>query len=524
MASTLEFDPAPTFGDEFEANAEGSQGGDAGASADAGGDVDGGVSGEVGDAAGQGAHGGTFILKGSMLTMSTERNVMDSLGEAGAAGVLPASKFRLLSEENSALKQNDHGTVFFPGKEIVNEDGSPGIGVSPGNYRGEWLNDRRHGYGVQIYNITDKGTGKLSQLKYEGQWVHGRRQGEGVLWQSHGAVVVGGKVKMRKNYIGQWLADKKHGMGTAMYYGSASASAKGSVPSDDQNDDLIPVMYSGEWVNNRKHGEGLMQYRERVVFPKNGGGNQNKYTANRNTPAGSNRIGHYGKTDPMAGPNGGKPRQASYNGQWCEDKRSGYGHLTKFNGDAYEGYFVEDRREGAGSYFYVATGKVFVGEWAGDGPKSGVYQQANKNPSEPGVLPVCYPQVPPTNLRDLDTTVAAALDTVKERQLLYRCCATPCERLYSTTELATLQAIWDRSPAGGGFGSAGSGLLDIAQLRSVLAAGLQTGVSENELRGLVDSILVHSSTPQAGVTFDVFTKVAAILVGALPVEAGADDL
>lgn len=42
------------------------------------------------------------------------------------------------------------------------------------------------------------------------------------------------------------------------------------------------------------------------------------------------------------------------------------------------------KREGAGSFFYEEKGKVFVGEWANDQPVAGVYQQAVKNPAEPG--------------------------------------------------------------------------------------------------------------------------------------------
>ena len=36
------------------------------------------------------------------------------------------------------------------------------------------------------------------------------------------------------------------------------------------------------------------------------------------------------------------------------------------NGDHFEGKWVNDKREGQGSYFYSSKNKVFVGEWVND--------------------------------------------------------------------------------------------------------------------------------------------------------------
>lgn len=98
------------------------------------------------------------------------------------------SRTRTQLQYDMSLKQGDHSTVFWPAKD--------GVGT---NYRGEWLNDRKHGYGVQTY--------KGGFMKYEGQWVNGKREGEGVFW------VIEGK-KMRKSYIGLWKDDQRHGKGS----------------------------------------------------------------------------------------------------------------------------------------------------------------------------------------------------------------------------------------------------------------------------------------------------------------------
>lgn len=47
--------------------------------------------------------------------------------------------------------------------------------------------------------------------------------------------------------------------------------------------------------------------------------------------------------------------------------------LTRRNGDHYEGHWVNDMKEGQGSYFYSDRNKIFVGEWVEDKPKAGIY-------------------------------------------------------------------------------------------------------------------------------------------------------
>lgn len=89
------------------------------------------------------------------------------------------------------------------------------------------------------------------------------------------------------------------------------------------------------------------------------------------------------------------------------------GHLTKSNGDTYEGYWVKGKREGSGSYFYGTSGKVFVGEWGNDQPIAGIYQQAIKNPSEPGVMPVTT-IIPAVKLQDPNGVIEESLNIVQK--------------------------------------------------------------------------------------------------------------
>ena len=56
--------------------------------------------------------------------------------------------------------------------------------------------------------------------------------------------------------------------------------------------------------------------------------------------------------------------------------------MTKRNGDHFEGHWVNDMREGQGSYYYHDKNKLFVGEWVNDQPKTGVYTEVEDDDAE----------------------------------------------------------------------------------------------------------------------------------------------
>lgn len=290
-----------------------------------------------------------------------------------------------------SLKQGDHSIVIYPTTS----------GVSGTQYRGEWEDDQKHGYGVQTY--------KGGKQKYEGQWQAGKREGEGVLW------LINGK-QIRKSYIGLWSDGARHGKGTAFY-------------PDGQS-------YQGEWQKNQRHGEGQMTFKDRSV----------------------------------------------YSGCWYENEPSGYGHLKKQNGDTYEGFWVKGRREGAGSYFYNSSGKVFIGEWANDQPVAGVYQQAVKNKAEPGKLPVTT-TIPPIEVENPDKVVENALNEVRQGRLFYRAINTPIEKLYTPQEIDQLREIYEARLVDRGC--------DIKALKNMLST-INITISEGELTNLVNSFNLYS--------------------------------
>lgn len=69
-------------------------------------------------------------------------------------------------------------------------------------FKGEWKNDKKNGFGIQIYQNGDK---------YEGEWRNNKRHGKGTLWRKNN------KGKLIREYTGEWKYDKKWGLGT-MYF------------------------------------------------------------------------------------------------------------------------------------------------------------------------------------------------------------------------------------------------------------------------------------------------------------------
>ena len=95
-------------------------------------------------------------------------------------------------------------------------------------YKGEWLNNLKHGVGVMIYKNSDK---------YEGEWAEDVRYGLGIYWIFHE-----GRFKVR--YNGSWQGDLPHGEGVLFA---------------DNGD-----VYQGEFVSGMRHGRGKQVYANEV--------------------------------------------------------------------------------------------------------------------------------------------------------------------------------------------------------------------------------------------------------------------
>jgi hypothetical protein len=103
-----------------------------------------------------------------------------------------------------------------------------------------------------------------------------------------------------------------------------------------------------------------------------------------------------------------------FSGSYRGDNRNGPGVLTLANGDVFDGHFVNDLRDGPGRYFYIATVKVYEGEWGEGLPRCGELREPVANelkvrfideghPAQPGF------QIPEIELLKPRTVVSHAI-------------------------------------------------------------------------------------------------------------------
>lgn len=323
-------------------------------------------------------------------------------------------------------KPEQRATIYWVGKAIVGEDGRKTESRMKGaSYRGEWVDNSKNGYGVQVYP---------NGQKYEGQWEGDLRNGEGTLWMP-----VGKAQKLRKLYVGGWQNDKRHGRGTCFF----------------KNGEF----YQGSWDQGKMHGNGTLRY-----------GNGDLYI-----------------------------------GDWHQGLRSGQGTLNKANGDCYEGYWLNDKREGSGSFFYAQSGKVFVGEWANDLPKAGVYTQANPNPEQTAQVPVTS-TLPSLELAFPAQVLESSLMVVRNARKGFRAKTTPIERLFADDEVTALHSAFESAQQPGGT----IGVEDLTKLCAHLGISFST-VGALRFEQLLADVGFPADADTA-LTFEDFLRVIALLL------------
>uniref|UniRef100_A0A7R9U9L5 MORN repeat-containing protein 3 n=1 Tax=Pinguiococcus pyrenoidosus TaxID=172671 RepID=A0A7R9U9L5_9STRA len=104
--------------------------------------------------------------------------------------------------------------------------------IQSGTYVGEWVEDKKEGFGKQVWE---------HGAKYEGEFLAGKRHGRGTLWVLEGP-------KLRKRYSGDWVSGKRQGLGVAIGNGKTAD------------------IYEGEWYMNKRHGRGKMRYANGDVY------------------------------------------------------------------------------------------------------------------------------------------------------------------------------------------------------------------------------------------------------------------
>ncbi|KAL4660387.1 MORN repeat-containing protein 3 [Arapaima gigas] len=120
--------------------------------------------------------------------------------------------------------------------------------VNGDHYRGEWLHDKKHGKGTNVW--------KKAGIVYDGDWQCGKRDGFGTMCKMDPA-----SKEYTRVYTGGWKNDMMHGSG-AFFYGD-SAYYEGEWCENQrsgwgrmyyENGD----MYEGEWLHDVPHGQGML--------------------------------------------------------------------------------------------------------------------------------------------------------------------------------------------------------------------------------------------------------------------------
>mmetsp|Transcript_56050 Transcript_56050/g.122544 ORF Transcript_56050/g.122544 Transcript_56050/m.122544 type:complete len:622 (+) Transcript_56050:90-1955(+) len=232
------------------------------------------------------------------------------------------------SENEEKLRTNTQlDSAALPGSDekIASKEKRPPHTYPNGAvYTGEWIGEKRHGRGLQVWS---------DGAKYEGDWVDDKAQGEGRF--DH----VGGDF-----YVGQWLDDKAHGVGT--YTHVDGSTYVGQWTFDKQNGEGKEAWpdgasYVGEYKDGRKEGRGHFIWADGSVCTGN-------FLANQ-----IHGHGLYTWEDGR-----------KYDGQWERGQMTGRGKFTWPDGRIFEGDYVNDQKQGKGLFSWP-DGRSYDGEWIG---------------------------------------------------------------------------------------------------------------------------------------------------------------
>ena len=265
-------------------------------------------------------------------------------------------------EEGKASKKATKGS---PNNAKIKPD-SKFIYLQNGDqYFGEATDEKMNGYGIYCYNAASNlerfegnwkdgiynGQGTLifkSQEQYIGEWKDGKRQGKGMnLWPDR--MRYEGEFKENKmngkgfflwpdgmRYEGDWVDDNRQGRGILIEATGQKYEGDWLGGIKQGNGILIETSgqkYEGTWINEKKDGKGIETY-----------------------------------------PDKDQHGRISYNGEWKEDLKHGFGTQIWENGDKYEGQWTNGFRSKGIMVFKDGSkydGELLNGKKHGQGTQSG---------------------------------------------------------------------------------------------------------------------------------------------------------
>ena len=281
----------------------------------------------------------------------------------------------------------------------------------------------------------------------------GQAPGQGLDWSK----AEGGRI--RKQYAGDWVEDKRDGLGIFLY--------------------KCGDKYEGEWVQNRRHGHGTMVYKDGCRYE---GGWADDVRSG---------LGVYVLA------NGDR-----YEGGWADDVRSGLGVFVLANGDRYEGHWLKDKKEGPGRFYYRSTGKVYEGEWVDDTPRCGEYKDATaEEVGADGAAATAGMPLPTLELLQPEGVLSACITKIRQERAVREAAGPERTRSFKADELAVLRQIFAQCDPHA------TGAIACGELARVFAAcDLDIDAAQ------VDALLAELDADEATeITFAEFVDIAALL-------------
>jgi hypothetical protein len=169
----------------------------------------------------------------------------------GAATQLKEALWSCFLDPNKVLKE------LIGKKPVLKKPRSYNGPLIEGHYEGDWINGRRHGFGIMTYT-----NGEI----YEGDWINGRRCGFGIMTypQKDNENEEGDYARIyhtQDQYAGEWKQNKRHGWGVMAYSicetrVSAYINYLSTGRSGPDKVSITMDAYLGEWENDQKHGFG----------------------------------------------------------------------------------------------------------------------------------------------------------------------------------------------------------------------------------------------------------------------------
>ena len=179
------------------------------------------------------------------VVFSGNRGYKPSIEPASDRLFIPLAVINDLKAQKNGTKK----TVFWVKKKKKQEDGTvKGEKWSTSQqYSGDWKENKKHGYGIKIYDNKDK---------YEGYWENDLRNGKGTYW------LCIGKNKYRKLYTGDWKNNQKEGHGIYFYKDGSCYDGEWKNSKRDGKGLMIYAnedIYQGSWKEDKKHGHGILE-------------------------------------------------------------------------------------------------------------------------------------------------------------------------------------------------------------------------------------------------------------------------